>query len=51
MIPIGRCNGESQTSEQPGAPQATLMWPPRAFCAGAHSQASQLIETLPGRHR
>ncbi|HUA39922.1 MAG TPA: hypothetical protein VMA32_00010 [Streptosporangiaceae bacterium] len=50
MIPIGRCCGDSQTSEQPEVPQATLMWPPRAFCAGAHSHGSQLISTAPGRH-
>src|SRR5260221_896034 len=44
------CSGASQVSGQPGLPQRTTMWPPRAFSAGGQSHGSQSIVTRPGAH-
>jgi hypothetical protein len=47
----GRCRGLHHSSVQPGSPQATLRWPPRAALAGGQSHGSHVIVTVPGSHR
>ena len=47
-IPRGSCSGLCQRSEQPGVPQRTSRWPPRASLAGRHSHGRQSRNTVPG---
>jgi hypothetical protein len=49
-ILIGSCSGRCQRSVQPGVPQRTSRWPPRAALAGRQSHGRHWMNTVPGFH-